>query len=189
MAKIDVNLIEGYADMSAEDKVAALEAFEYTDNTSEITRLKNLNSKANSEAKEWKDKYNSTLSESEQKNIQDEENRKKLEKELEDLKRDKVISEHTAELCGLGYSRELAEATAKAYVEGDMKTVFANQKTFQAEHDKAYKEELLKGTPLPGGGDGNGAVGANYTQMAAEAQAAGNYSEAAYYLRLAQTSN
>lgn len=189
MAKIDVTQISGYAEMSAEDKVKALEAFEYSDNASEITKLKNLISKTNTEAKEWKDKYNSKLSESEQKDESEKEEREKLQKELEGLRRDKIISEHTAELCGLGYGRDLAVATATAYVDGDMKTVFANHKTFQAEHDKAYKEELLKSTPIPGGGDGNGAVSANYTQLAAEAQAAGNYSEAAYYLRLSQSSN
>ena len=32
MAKIDTNLIEGYADMTPEQKLAALEAFEYEDN-------------------------------------------------------------------------------------------------------------------------------------------------------------
>ena len=51
MAKIDTTKIEGYAGMTAERKLAALEAFELPDNNSaELERLKNAVSKANSEA-------------------------------------------------------------------------------------------------------------------------------------------
>ena len=39
--KIDTGSIEGYAEMTAEQKLAALEAFEYEDNSSELERLKN----------------------------------------------------------------------------------------------------------------------------------------------------
>ena len=45
MAKIDTSKIPGYADMSAEDKLKALEGFEYEDNAAEVERLKNANSK------------------------------------------------------------------------------------------------------------------------------------------------
>ncbi len=55
MAKIDTTKIEGYAGMTAEQKLAALEAFELPDNNSaELERLKNAVSKANSEAAEYK---------------------------------------------------------------------------------------------------------------------------------------
>ena len=47
--KIDTTTIEGYADMTAEQKLAALEAFEYEDNSAEIEKLKKNLSKANSE--------------------------------------------------------------------------------------------------------------------------------------------
>ena len=40
MAKIDTSKIPGYAEMSAEDKLKALEAFEYDDNAAEVERLK-----------------------------------------------------------------------------------------------------------------------------------------------------
>ena len=36
MAKIDTSKITGYAEMSAEDKLKALEAFEYEDNAAEL---------------------------------------------------------------------------------------------------------------------------------------------------------
>ena len=62
MAKIDVTKIEGYENMTAEEKLAVLEGFEYDDNTSELERYKNAVSKANSEAAELKRKYNERLS-------------------------------------------------------------------------------------------------------------------------------
>ena len=39
MAKIDTSKITGYAEMSAEDKLKALEAFEYEDNAAELEKL------------------------------------------------------------------------------------------------------------------------------------------------------
>lgn len=58
MAKIDTSKIEGYANMTPEQKLAALEGFEYEDNSAELEKQKNALSKANSEAAEWKRKHN-----------------------------------------------------------------------------------------------------------------------------------
>lgn len=52
--KIDTLSIEGYSEMSAEEKLAALEAYEMPDQTSEIERYKNAQSKSASEAADWK---------------------------------------------------------------------------------------------------------------------------------------
>ena len=67
MAKIDTSKITGYAEMSAEDKLKALEAFEYEDNAAELEKQKAAVSKANSEAAEWKRKHNALLGEDEKK--------------------------------------------------------------------------------------------------------------------------
>lgn len=58
MAKIDTSKIEGYDSMSAEDKLKALEEYEYEDNADELENQKKLLSKANGEAAEWKKKFN-----------------------------------------------------------------------------------------------------------------------------------
>ena len=71
MAKIDTSKIEGYANMTPEQKLAALEGFEYEDNSAELEKQKNALSKANSEAAEWKRKHNALLSEEEKKKQQD----------------------------------------------------------------------------------------------------------------------
>ena len=67
MAKIDTSKIAGYAEMTPEQKLAALEGFEYEDNLAELEKQKNAVSKANSEAAEWKRKHNALLSEDEKK--------------------------------------------------------------------------------------------------------------------------
>ena len=63
---IDVSTIPGYAEMTAEEKVAALEGYTFeppksVDNA-EVDKLKQAVSKANSEAAEWKRKHNALLS-------------------------------------------------------------------------------------------------------------------------------
>ena len=58
--KIDTSKITGYAEMSAEEKLAALEAFEIEapkSGTDETEKLKAALSKANSEAAEWKRQF------------------------------------------------------------------------------------------------------------------------------------
>ena len=91
MAKIDTNQIKGYAEMSLEDKLKALEAFEYNDNASELEKQKAAVSKANSEAAEWKRKHNALLSEDEQKKQKQEEDIAAMQKELDELRRDKTV--------------------------------------------------------------------------------------------------
>ena len=69
MAKIDVSKIEGYSEMSAEDKLKALEAYEFETpapkESEETTRLKAALSKANSESAEWKRQLREKQTESE----------------------------------------------------------------------------------------------------------------------------
>lgn len=62
MAKIDTTKIAGYSDMSAEEKLAALEAFEYEDSVPDLQRYKDAVTRANREAAEMKRKYQETLS-------------------------------------------------------------------------------------------------------------------------------
>ena len=153
MARIDTSTIEGYAEMTDEQKIAALEEFEYDDNAAEVQRLKKANDKNSKEAAEWKRKHSELLSEEERAKAEEADRIKTLEEENAALKREKNIVSHKAELISLGYDEALASATAEAMVDGDTEKVFANQKKFLEAHDKAYKAELMK-TPLePDGGD------------------------------------
>ncbi|MGN0558369.1 MAG: hypothetical protein ACI4IS_02845 [Acutalibacteraceae bacterium] len=185
MAKINTANIEGYEDMTPEEKVAALEALEYEDNLSELERYRNAAKKASSEAAEWKRKHNALLSDEEQKKAAAEEEHNKLLSRVKELERDKLVSGHKADFLAMGYEETLATETAEALADGNTAKVFANQKKFLEAHDKTMKANLMKNTPAPPAGDGSG-VSVDYNKKAAEAQAAGNYSEAAYYIRRAQ---
>lgn len=143
MAKIDTTQIEGYENMTAEEKLAALESYEYEDHSEEVQTLKNRNDKLSKESAEWKRKHNALLSEDERK-----------EQELAELRREKAKSVYKAKLLADGYDETLADASADALADGDTDTFFANQKKFIAARDKALKEELMRGTPRPGAGDG-----------------------------------
>ena len=153
MAKIDVTKIEGYATMTPEQKLAALEAFDYDDNSSELERYKSAVSKANSEAADWKKKHNALLSEDEQKKVAHDEAQASMKAQLDTLLQEKTVSETKAHLLALGYDDALASDTAAAMVKGENDKVFVNQKKFLEERTKALKAELLKNTPTPPAGN------------------------------------
>ncbi len=148
--KVDVSKIEGYAEMSAEDKIKALEELEIDDNSSELERYKNATSKANSEVAEYKrklkaleDKANEGASESDKKMAE-------LEEQIKALQKEKSITERKASFIGLGMTEETALKASEAFTNGDSDGFFAEMKSFMTEHDKVFKADLLKATPRPG---------------------------------------
>ena len=106
MAKIDITKIEGYDKMTPEEKLAALEAFEYEDNFSELEKYKNAASKANSEAAEWRKKHNALLSEEEQKKQANEEELTTLRAKVEAMEKEKLIAGHKAQFLAIGYDED-----------------------------------------------------------------------------------
>ena len=157
MAKI-TDRIAGYAEMSAEDKLKALEALEEADNSAELERMKNAVSKANSEAAAWKKKHNELLSEEERKKQEQADHLAQVEKELADLRKEKTVSEYAAKFLGMGYEESLAKETAQAIADGDAEKVFANQVKFNDALKKAAIADKLKSTPRPGVGSDGGTV-------------------------------
>lgn len=179
--KIDISKIEGYENMSAEEKLAALEGYEF--DTSGLVSKAMLD-KATGDAAEWKRKYNSTLSEAEQARIAAEEARKATETRLAELERKDKISTTKDQYLKSGFAPELALATAEAFVDGNMDVVLANVTKHVADAAKAKTDEDLHQTPPPpASGSGNpGSI--NYDDKIAKAMEAGNMTEAAYYTRL-----
>lgn len=145
--KIDTTTIEGYAEMTPEQKIEALEAFEYADLSGEVERYKNAVTKASSDAAEWKRKYNEKLTDAEKR--QQEENQK--DELIADLQKQISINENVAKLVALGYSAELAQETAAAIADGNMDVVFANQKKLLEAKEAAVRADLLTGTGKPTG--------------------------------------
>ena len=157
MAKI-TDRIAGYAEMSAEDKLKALEALEEADNSAELERMKNAVSKANSEAAAWKKKHNELLGEEERKKQEQADHLAQVEKELADLRKEKTVSEYATKFLGMGYEESLAKETAQAMADGDTEKVFANQVKFNDALKKAAIADKLKSTPRPGVGSDGGSL-------------------------------
>ena len=54
-----------------------------------------------------------------------------------------------------GFDEKLAEETAKALADGDMKTVFANQQKANAAYEKKLRADFVKKDPKPDGAGGD----------------------------------
>ena len=185
---------DSYKEGMTEEEIAnALEAKKVNTEEEHTKHLKGLISKANSEAADWKKKYQGKLDEEEKKALDLDEAQKATEQKITDLEtknkeleRSIAISDQTGKLIALGYTQELASATATAMVDGDMDTVLKNQSTFV----ESVKQEAIAGkmreTPRPGAGAGGADnTPEDYTKLAQEAQKNGDLSTAAYYTRLA----
>ena len=165
MAILDVSAIEGYESMSAEDKVRALEAFDFNDNSAELERYKNAVSKANAEAKQWKDKFNakteeakSLMSEEQQKQAAlteaaeaDKAEKEELKARIAELEKNNTLREYTMSFSGLGLDEKAAADTAKAMADGNSVKVFENLKKFLESYKKSIEAELMSKTPRPDG--------------------------------------
>ena len=151
MAKIDVSKIEGYAEMSAEDKLKALEEYEFEvpapKESDETTRLKAALSKANSESAEWKRQLRERQTEEERKEAERKERDAQVEEELKSLRRDKAVSGYQAQYLSLGYSKELALKAAEAIADGDAATSLACQQEFIEAKTKEIEASALNKQP------------------------------------------
>lgn len=183
MAKIDIQKIEGFESMTPEEKIAALQGFDFPEPDYSGYVKKDLYDKAASDVAAWKKKHHDLLSEDERKKQEEAEKWANMEQELAGLKKEKTVSEYKAKLVSQGYDEELATATAAAMESGDMATVFANNQKFLDGYAKRVIAEKLKSTPR--GADGStGNVGMDYGKKIEEARCNGDYAAAAYYTRL-----
>lgn len=153
--RIDVAQITDYDSLSLEEKVAALENFEYDDHSEAVETLgkyKDATDKATKEAAEYKKQLKALQDQQKSGNSKADDTIAELQKQVAELTRQNTIASYTAQFTALGYDAELAQATAIATADGDVATVFANQRTFLEAHDKQTKAEILKQTPKPGQG-------------------------------------
>lgn len=161
MAKIDISKIEGYADMSAEEKLAALEGLEIPEPDYSGFVRKEVFDKTASEAADFKRKLRERMTEEEAAQAKAAEEREKaaadlaaIQAELNQLRTEKLVGENMAKFLGLGYGEKLARETAEAMVNGETDIVFRNHAKFLAEHEKTIRAELLRDTPKPPAGNG-----------------------------------
>jgi len=150
---------ESYREGMTEDEIASAieksglgKPAPASNESEEMKKLKDLLSKANSEAADYKKQLRAKLSEAEAKEIEEKEARDNLLKQNQELTKRISVSENSAELLKMGYDAELAVQTAEALYSGDLPTVFANQKKFLEARESKLKAELLKQTPAPPAG-------------------------------------
>ena len=148
--KIDISKITGYADMSAEEKLKALEEFEFEEtkpDNSEADKLKAALSKANSEAAEWKRQFREKQTEQERAEAERAEREKAVEEELRGLRRDKTVSGYVAQCLALGYDKDLALRAAEAMADGDAASILACQQDFLEAKQKELEAAALNKQP------------------------------------------
>lgn len=172
MAKIDTTKIEGYETMSAEEKLAALEGFEMPEPDYSGWVQKDVFDKTASDlAKAKKDRNGAEKEKSD------------LETRLAELERKDKISTTKDKYIANGFSVELAQATAEAFVDGDMDVVLENLTKHATDVATAAKDKALHSTPKPPASGGSDYGKIDYDAEREKALAAGDYTKAAYYAR------
>ena len=155
--KINTDNIKGYADMTPEEKIKALEAFEVDPDYSGYVK-KEVFDKTASELADSKKQLREKMSADEIKAKEDAEKQAKLQNDYDALVRKVALSENKAKLLGLGYEDKLATETAEAMIDGNLEKVFANQKKHLEAVEKKIREDVLRDTPKPEGGNSSNAM-------------------------------
>lgn len=149
--KIDTAKIENYSEMSAEDKIKALEEYEIEIPTpkesDEVTKLKTALSKANSDAAEWKRQFREKQTEQERAEAERKEREQAVEEELRVLRRDKTIAGYVNSCLALGYDKDLALRAAEAFADNDAATIMECQQEFLAQRQKELEATALNKQP------------------------------------------
>ena len=182
--KIDTSKIEGYEEMSPEQKLAALESYDIKEPDFTGHVKKDLFDRTASELASVKKQLREKMTADEQKEKDEAEKREKLENDYNELLKKVKISDNKTKFLALGYDEALAGETAEAMVNGEVDKVFSNQKKHLDSFEKKIRADVLKNTPKPGKDTvPSGAV--NYQKEIEEALRNGNISAVAYYTRLA----
>ena len=158
MPTISTEGIEGFESMTAEQKVEALLKVEVPEKVDLAGYVKkDLFDKTASELAEAKKAAKAKMTEEEAAAAEREAKWAEMEAKLKELETEKTISTYKASYLAMpGFDEKLAEDTAKALAEGDMKTVFANQQKASAAYEKKLRAEMVKSDPKPeGAGGGN----------------------------------
>jgi hypothetical protein len=154
--KINIKSIENYESMTAEEKVAALEAYDH-DMSGYVA--KTTFDKTASDLATAKKQLREKMTEDEAQKAREAEEKAaadartaELEARVQELENEKAVSGYVNSYLAMGYDEKLAKSSAEALAKGDTETVFKNQKAFAESREKALKAELLKETPPPAGG-------------------------------------
>jgi hypothetical protein len=113
----------------------------------ENAKLKKSFDKASSELADYKKKYNATLSEKEQADLQKAEAEAARDLRLAELERENSIHKFTEQFLDLGYDKQSAITAATAQVDNDVETLFKLQKKIIDNKVLEKEQELYKSIP------------------------------------------
>lgn len=153
--KIRTEKIEGYEEMTLEQKLEALENYEVDEPDYSGYVTKETFDKTASELANSKKQLREKMSADEIKAKEDSDKMVELQSKYDALLKESEITKNKARLLTLGYEDKLATETAEAIVNGDTDKVFANQKKHLDSVEKRIREEVLTSTPRPTGGNGS----------------------------------
>lgn len=153
MPKIDTSTIQGYAEMTAEQKLAALETFEYDDKSADVKRYKDAVTKASGEAAEFKRQLNAKMSDEERTKAENDAAFKAMQERLDAYeKREKISGAKSVFMENGCTDGALADTLADAFVSGDAEKLAPALKKYAALLESATKSKLIDNTPVPESG-------------------------------------
>lgn len=149
--------IELNENLTEEDLVSAIQAkLSAADGAESEKTLKNMISKRNSEIADLKNKLKERMTAEEQAEAERAERINSLEAEVATYRREKDINAQYADYIGLGFGEDLALETATALVDGDLKKVTTNLKSFVTglvqDTQKQTLANAMKNISAPEGG-------------------------------------
>lgn len=151
MASIDTTKIEGYENMTPEQKVAALESYAIADPDYSGYIKKDVFDKTASELAQTKKDLKARMTEEEIRQKEAEAELNKYKEQAETLQREKNIADNKAKFISIGYDDALATETAEALEKGDYATLFKNHQTVIENVKKIAKGEAMASTTPPAG--------------------------------------
>lgn len=111
--------------------------------TAELNKSKGATSRANSEAAEWKRRFNENVDKEKQDAAAREEQEKRNREELEELRRDKRINTYKAKLLEAGIDATTAATMASALPDGVSDEFFTAHSAFMAEQKRTLESAKL----------------------------------------------
>lgn len=155
--KISTDSIQGFAEMSDADKVTALLGLDIPDpvDMSQFVDKKVFDAKA-TEAANLSKQLKAKMSDDEAAAAERDAKWAEMEAKLKELETEKTISTYKASYLAMpGFDEKMAEETAKALANGDMKKVFENQQKANSAYEKKLRAEMVKQDPKPDGAGGD----------------------------------
>lgn len=164
--------------------VEQISNFLETKSNDEIKHYKELISKANGEAADYKRKWKATLSDQEQAAQEKNDELETLKQRCAELEKSQALVDYTSKYLELGYPKDLAVKSAEAQIAGDLDTLINTQASYIEMVRKTAVDKALDNTLKPQGSYVHKPV--DYSEKISNALANGHPSEAAYYMRLQQ---